>query len=49
VLRVVEEIARIRRKDPEEIGAMLTETFTSLFLRRKVECSGEAPGLGPLP
>jgi hypothetical protein len=49
VVRVVEEIATIRRKDPEEIGAMLTETFTSLFLKRKAAGSGEASGLGPPP
>jgi len=49
VVRIVEEIAAIRRKDPEEIGAMLTKTFTSLFLRGKTTGPAEDAGLGPSP
>lgn len=49
VARVVEEIAAIRKKDPEEMGNILAETFTSLFLGRKRVAPGKDGGLGPSP
>ena len=47
VVRVVEEIAATRKKDPEEVGTLLTETFTSLFLKWKRKAPAEDAGLGP--
>ena len=47
VVRIVEEIAATRKKDPEEVGMLLTKTFTSLFLKRKRKAPTEDAGLGP--